>query len=81
MMTLARQIPWDEVEEAVPAFMTMLVMPFTWSISNGIGAGFITYVVIKLAVGKGGAVHWMLYLTSFAFAVYFLVPLIETSAR
>jgi adenine/guanine/hypoxanthine permease len=81
MMTLAREIPWDDVEEAVPAFMTMLVMPFTWSISNGIGAGFITYVVIKLAVGKGRAVHWMLYLTSLAFAVYFLVPLIEVSTR
>jgi len=81
MMTLAREIPWDDVEEALPAFMTMLVMPFTWSISNGIGAGFITYVVIKLAMGKGGAVHWMLYLTSLAFAVYFLVPLIETSTR
>jgi AGZA family xanthine/uracil permease-like MFS transporter len=81
MMTLAREIPWDDVEEALPAFMTMLAMPFTWSITNGIGAGFITYVVIKLFVGKGAAVHWMLYLTSFAFAVYFLVPLIEGATR
>jgi AGZA family xanthine/uracil permease-like MFS transporter len=81
MMTIAREIAWDDVGEALPAFMTMLVMPFTWSISNGIGAGFITYVVIKLATGRGGQVHWMLYVASIAFAVYFCVPLIETLAR
>jgi AGZA family xanthine/uracil permease-like MFS transporter len=81
MMTLAREIAWDDVEEALPAFITMLAMPFTWSITNGIGAGFITYVVMKLVVGKGGQVHWMLYLTSLAFVIYFCVPLIEAYAR
>jgi AGZA family xanthine/uracil permease-like MFS transporter len=81
MMTLAREIAWDDAEEALPAFITMLAMPFTWSITNGIGAGFITYVVMKLVVGKGREVHWMLYLTSLAFVVYFCVPLIEASAR
>jgi AGZA family xanthine/uracil permease-like MFS transporter len=77
MMTLAREIPWDDVEESLPAFMTMLAMPFTWSITNGIGAGFITYVVIKLVTGKGGQVHWMLYLATLAFIVYFCVPLMS----
>jgi AGZA family xanthine/uracil permease-like MFS transporter len=81
MMTLARDIVWDDVEEALPAFMTMLTMPFTWSITNGIGAGFITYVVIQLVTGRGGRVHWMLYLTSVAFVVYFCVPLLETFAK
>jgi AGZA family xanthine/uracil permease-like MFS transporter len=81
MMTIAREIAWDDVEEAPPAFMTMLVMPFTWSITNGIGAGFITYVAVKLALGKGGQVHWMLYLASLAFLVYFCVPLIEARMR
>jgi AGZA family xanthine/uracil permease-like MFS transporter len=81
MMTLAREIAWDDVEEALPAFMTMLAMPFTWSITNGIGAGFITYVVMKLIVGKGGQVHGMLYLAALAFVVYFCVPLIEAYAR
>jgi AGZA family xanthine/uracil permease-like MFS transporter len=56
-------------------------MPFTWSITNGIGAGFITYVVMKLVVGKGGQVHGMLYLAALAFVVYFCVPLIEAYAR
>jgi adenine/guanine/hypoxanthine permease len=77
MMTLAREIPWDDVEEAVPAFMTMLVMPFTWSISNGIGAGFIAYVVIKLVRGKAGQVHALLYLATSAFVVYFCVSLLS----
>jgi adenine/guanine/hypoxanthine permease len=81
MMTLAREIPWDDVEEALPAFMTMLAMPFTWSISNGIGAGFISYVGIKLALGKGGQVHGMLYVAALAFALYFCVPLIEARFR
>jgi AGZA family xanthine/uracil permease-like MFS transporter len=80
MMTLAREIAWDDVEEALPAFMTMLAMPFTWSITNGIGAGFITYVALKLVMGKAGQVHWMLYLATLAFVVYFCVPLIEASA-
>jgi AGZA family xanthine/uracil permease-like MFS transporter len=77
MMTLAREIPWDDAEEALPAFMTMLVMPFTWSISNGIGAGFITYVLIKLVRGKAGQVHGLLYVATAAFAVYFCVSLLS----
>jgi AGZA family xanthine/uracil permease-like MFS transporter len=81
MMTIARQIPWDDAEEAVPAFVTMLVMPFTWSITNGIGAGFITYAAIKLLSGKGGRVHWLVYLASGAFGLYFALPAIERALR
>src|SRR5216117_2735070 len=57
MMTIAREIPWDDYEEAIPAFVTMLTMPFTWSITNGIGAGFVTYSTIKVLSGKGRQVH------------------------
>jgi adenine/guanine/hypoxanthine permease len=81
MMTISREIPWDDYEEAVPAFVTMLAMPFTWSITNGIGAGFITYAAIKLLSGKGGRVHWMVYLASAAFVLYFALPLIEHVLR
>jgi AGZA family xanthine/uracil permease-like MFS transporter len=81
MMTIAREIPWDEYEEAVPAFVTMLAMPFTWSITNGIGAGFITYAAIKLLNGKGRQVHWMVYLASAAFLLYFALPLIDKALR
>jgi AGZA family xanthine/uracil permease-like MFS transporter len=81
MMTVAREIVWDDYEEAVPAFVTMLAMPFTWSITNGIGAGFVTYVAIKLLNGRGGQVHWMLYLASAAFLLYFALPGIEQALR
>ena len=64
-------------EEAIPVFVTMLVMPFTWSITNGIGAGFVTYVAIKLLSGRAARVHWMLYVATAAFVVYFLLPVIE----
>jgi AGZA family xanthine/uracil permease-like MFS transporter len=77
MMALARDIAWDDYEEAIPAFVTMLLMPFTWSITNGIGAGFVTWTAIKLLNGKAGRVHWMVYAASAAFAVYFALPVIE----
>jgi AGZA family xanthine/uracil permease-like MFS transporter len=77
MMSVAREIDWEAYDEAIPAFVTMLAMPFTWSITNGIGAGFVTHVAIKLLNGRGGQVHWMLYLATAAFVVYFLLPLLE----
>jgi AGZA family xanthine/uracil permease-like MFS transporter len=77
MMSVARDIAWDDYEEAIPVFVTMLVMPFTWSITNGIGSGFVAHVAIKVLNGRGGRVHWMLYLAAAAFIVYFLVPLLE----
>jgi AGZA family xanthine/uracil permease-like MFS transporter len=77
MMSVARDIPWDDYDEAIPAFVTMLVMPFTWSITNGIGAGFVTFSVIKLLSGQGRQVHAMVYAASAAFVVYFALPLVE----
>jgi AGZA family xanthine/uracil permease-like MFS transporter len=77
MMTLAREIAWDDVEEALPAFMTMLAMPFTWSITNGIGAGFVTHVVLKLVMGKAAQVPGLLYVATLAFVVYFCMPLLD----
>ena len=73
MMTLAREIAWDDADEALPAFITMLTMPFTWSITNGIGAGFIAYVVVKIVTGQARRVPFMLYLATLAFVVYFCV--------
>jgi len=81
MMSIAREIAWDDYAEAIPAFVTMLVMPFTWSITNGIGAGFVTYSAIKLLGGRGGQVHFMVYVASAAFLVYFALPLIEAPPK
>ena len=77
MMSVVRDIAWDDYQEAVPAFVTMLVMPFTWSITNGIGAGFLTHVAIKLFAGRAAAVHPMLWLASAAFVLYFALPFLQ----
>ena len=71
MLTTVREIPWDDLEVAIPAFLTMVVMPFTYSITNGIGAGFVSYVFIKLSRGKAAEVRPMMYLAAAAFVVYF----------
>jgi AGZA family xanthine/uracil permease-like MFS transporter len=74
MMTAVRLIPWEEADEAIPAFLTILTLPLTFNISYGIGFGFISYVLIKLARGKPGEVHPLLYVVALLFALAFLVP-------
>ena len=73
MMTHVREIPWDDIEIAIPAFLTIVLMPFTYSITNGIGAGFIAYVFIKLTRGKAKEVHTMMWIAAAAFVVYFAI--------
>lgn len=73
MMSIVREIPWDDFELSIPAFLTMVVMPFTYSITNGIGAGFVSYVVIKLFRGKLRDIHWMMFISAFAFVIYFAI--------
>ncbi len=65
-------IDFGDLEDAVPVVLTMLLMPLTFSITNGIGAGFISYVVIKIARGKWRDVHPALYAIAVAFLIYFL---------
>lgn len=71
MMTAIKEINWDDLEVAIPAFLTITIMPFTYSITNGIGAGFVAYAFIKLARGKAQEVHPMMWAASAAFVVYF----------
>lgn len=73
MMQQVRGIHWDDLEIAIPAFLTIVLMPFTYSITVGIGAGFLAYVVIKLVVGKAKAVHPLLYVVAALFVVYFAI--------
>jgi AGZA family xanthine/uracil permease-like MFS transporter len=65
-------IDFRNLEDAVPVVLTMLVMPLTFSITNGIGAGFVSYVLVKLASGKGREVHPALYVIAALFLIYFL---------
>jgi AGZA family xanthine/uracil permease-like MFS transporter len=77
MMTVVRFIPWDSTDEAIPAFLTILTLPLTFSISYGIGFGFISYVLIKLARGKPGEVHPLLYAVAALFALDFVTPALQ----
>lgn len=65
-------IDWSNMEDAFPVALTMLVMPFTMNITYGIGAGFVSYVLIKVARGKGGRVHPAMYGVALLFLLYFL---------
>ena len=77
MMAVARDIPFTDLEEGFPALLTLALMPFTYSITNGIGAGFVAFCFIKLVRGKGGQVHPMMYVAAAAFVVYFALPLLQ----
>ncbi|MFJ4363887.1 NCS2 family permease [Streptomyces chartreusis] len=77
MMTQVKHIDWDKYEIAIPAFLTIAVMPFTYSITNGIGAGFVAFVLIKTVLGKAKEVHWLMWGTSALFLVYFAIDPIE----
>jgi len=77
MSRVVREIPFADLEEGFPALLTLTVMPFTYSITNGIGAGFIAYCFIKVVRGKGQEVAPMMYVAALAFVVYFLLPLLQ----
>jgi AGZA family xanthine/uracil permease-like MFS transporter len=71
MITTVRQIDWSDYTIAVPAFLTVTLMPFTYSISNGIGAGIITYVVLKVFTGRAREIHPLMYGIAVLFVLYF----------
>jgi AGZA family xanthine/uracil permease-like MFS transporter len=71
-------IDWKNYEVAIPAFLTMILMPFTYSITTGMGAGFIAFVVLKVAAGKAKLVHPLMWGTAALFVVYFVLGPIKT---
>lgn len=73
MMGSFAKIKWDEIDEAIPAFFTAVIMPFTYSIANGLAAGFIFYVVAKIFKGKWKEVHPIMYIVAVLFIIRFLV--------
>ena len=78
MMKQIKSIDWDDYGIAIPAFLTIILMPFTYNISVGIGAGFVTHVVIRYIQGRGKEVHPLLLLVSGLFMIYFLASPINT---
>ncbi|MGH8910783.1 MAG: NCS2 family permease [Egibacteraceae bacterium] len=71
MLSVARELPWDDHATAIPAFLTMVVMPFTSSITDGIGWGFISYSALKLLTGRIREAHPLMVLSSLLFVAYF----------
>ena len=78
MMTQIKDINWDDLGIAIPAFLTIILMPFTYSISVGIGAGFITHVLIRIFQGRRKEIHPLLLVVSGLFIIYFLSTPINT---
>jgi AGZA family xanthine/uracil permease-like MFS transporter len=77
MSRVVREIPFGDFEEGFPALLTLTMMAFTYSITNGIGAGFVSYCFIKLVRGRGREVAPMMYAAALAFVIYFALPLIQ----
>ncbi|HET8571087.1 MAG TPA: NCS2 family permease [Candidatus Limnocylindria bacterium] len=78
MFTLIKDIPVGDVEDGLPALLTMILMPLTYDITVGIGAGFISWVLIKLVRGKTAEIHWLMWLVAIAFLVFFAQDWITT---
>jgi len=78
MMTQIKGIDWSDYGIAIPAFLTIILMPFTYSISVGIGAGFVSHVLIRLIQGRRKEVHPLLLLVAGLFVIYFLASPINT---
>ncbi len=79
LLTQIRTIDFSEYTIAIPAFLTIVLMPFTYSITNGIGAGFISYALLKATQGRAREVHPLLWVIAGPFVVYFAIDPIQTA--
>jgi AGZA family xanthine/uracil permease-like MFS transporter len=77
LMTAVGDIAWSDWSIAVPAYLAIALMPFTYSITNGIGAAVIAFVAIRLATGRPREVHPLMYVVSLLFVAYFAITPIE----
>ena len=77
LATQVRFIPWEDYEIAIPAFLAIVLMPFTYSITNGIGAAVIAYVLLRAVNGRWRQTHWLLSVIAVMFVLYFCLTPIE----
>ncbi|MFT0761591.1 NCS2 family permease [Actinomyces sp. F1_1611] len=77
MMTQVTEIDWSRQEMALPAFLTIAMMPFSYSISVGIGVGFVSYTVIQIARGHARKIHPLMWVVAALFVVYFAMTPIQ----
>ena len=71
MMSQITHIKLTDFNVMLPVFLTITVMPMTYSIANGIGAGFVSWVIINALSGKSRQVHWLLWVVAAGFVVFF----------
>lgn len=74
MIRSVREIEWDDFTEALPAFLTLVLMPLTFSITDGIAFGFISYALLKLVTGRAREAHWLIYVFAALFVLRYAVP-------
>jgi len=72
MISMVRDIDFTDIEEGFPALLGLILMPLTFSITVGIGAAFVAYVVVKLVRGKLTEVHPLMWAVAIAFVIYFM---------
>ncbi|MFD2758040.1 NCS2 family permease [Gulosibacter faecalis] len=77
MMMQVTDIDWKDFSIALPAFLTIIAMPLTYSIANGIGVGFIAFVVVNALAGNLRKIHWLLWIVGLGFVIYFARSPIE----
>lgn len=73
LISQIKDLAWDDMSLIIPAFLTIALMPFTYSITNGIGAGVVSYVLLRTAVGRRRDVHPLMWVIALLFLVYFLL--------
>ncbi|MFQ1003516.1 NCS2 family permease [Modestobacter sp. SSW1-42] len=77
MISQIRDLEWGDMSLVIPAFLTIALMPFTYSITNGIGAGVVSYVLLRVATGRGRQVHPLMWVVAAVFVVYFALDPIQ----
>lgn len=74
MIRAVRDVHWDDYTESIPAFLTLVLMPLTFSITDGMAFGFISYSLLKLATGRAREAHWLIHLFAVLFVLRYAVP-------
>ena len=72
MMKNIPKIKWEDLTEAIPAFLTIILMPLTFSIAHGLALGFISYPLVKAAAGRLREVHWLVYVLAGIFLLRYI---------
>ena len=73
MLGAVRKIPWDDLSDAVPAFLTLVGIAFTFSIADGMALGFVSYAVVKTLSGRAREVGWINWIIATVFIVRYAV--------